>query len=46
LLKKCSNLAKRVQLEPGWKNENRNEEMVEISREHWILSPSDFSFLD
>jgi ABC-type oligopeptide transport system ATPase subunit len=37
---------KRMPPEPGWENENRNEEMVEISREHWVLIPSGFSFSD
>ncbi|MDD4523733.1 MAG: ABC transporter ATP-binding protein [Methanosarcina sp.] len=37
---------KRMQPEPGWENENRNEEMVEISRGHWVLCPSGFSFSD
>lgn len=37
---------KRMQPEPRWENENRNEEMVEVSRVHWILSPSVFSFSD
>lgn len=37
---------KRMQQEPGWENVNKNEEMVEISKGHWVLSSSGFSFSD